>query len=473
MTVGNKLRLTLGAILLVGVGGTVSSWRSVSSLESELKQATGPTADKLALSGNLKAAANILRTGQRGLLLNAAQKDEAGAQATRKDYQKRFDSAAALVGQLRQLPLTEQEKEKLDGVEAGIDRHAACFRQVSELCLAGKVDEAAKAYKDVGAPAGADMELKASELMACVTGSMRDSASRGAAVIQGATGLAVALPVLSVLALIVAMWIVHDINRSLRSMGRQLVDGAAQIARAAGQLSQASQSLATGASEQSSSLAQTTVAVEQAAATTDSNAGRARVAADTMAAVDEWIKKCHRTLDEMSAFMADITSSGGQISQIIRVIDEIAFQTNILALNAAVEAARAGEAGTGFAVVADEVRSLAHRSAQAAKDTTGLIEVSIAKSGQGGKKLLEVAQALGGITKSASEAKLLIDQVNSGNRDQNRQISQISAAANQIQIVTQQNSALSEENASASEELAAEATNMHNILARLEELVGS
>src|SRR6202007_866604 len=106
----------------------------------------------------------------------------------------------------------------------------------------------------------------------------------------------------------------------------------------------------------------------------------------------------NRRMEELVVAMGEINSSSGKISKIIKVIDEIAFQTNILALNAAVEAARAGEAGMGFAVVADEVRTLAQRSAQAAKDTASLIEESILRSGEGSKKLSEVAASIQAIT---------------------------------------------------------------------------
>ena len=472
MTVEKRLKLTLGGILVAGIGGTLFFWNSVKTLETELDQATGQMADELALSGNLKAAVNIMRTGQRGLLLNALENDEAGAQATRKDYQKKVDSAVALAGQLRQMPPGDREKAQLEAVEAGVRLHANCFRQISDLCASGKTAEAAKLYKDVGAPAGAAMELQASGLMAAVVRAMKDSAARGATVIQRARWMGVATMALWISVLSLAMWVVHDVNRKLRLMARQLVDGFRQVESAASRLSQTSQSLAQGAEEQSSSLAETSAVVEQAVAATRSNSEHARSAAAVMATVDERVKEGNHSLDEMAAFMADITASGGKISHIIRVIDEIAFQTNILALNAAVEAARAGEAGLGFAVVADEVRNLAQRSAQAAKDTGELIENSIAKSSQGGGRLEQVASSIHAVTESTAQAKLLIDRVSSGSRDQTERIGQISNAANQIEKVTRQSSALAEENAATSQQLAAQAVAMHNIVNEMDELIG-
>src|SRR5207342_1997764 len=129
------------------------------------------------------------------------------------------------------------------------------------------------------------------------------------------------------------------------------------------------------------------------------------------------IEEANQHLAAMMESMKEINGSSERISKIIRVIDEIAFQTNILALNAAVEAARAGEAGMGFAVVADEVRNLAQRSAQAAKDTATLIEESIANSNDGNSKLEQVANAITGITEKTVRVKTLVDEVHLGSQE--------------------------------------------------------
>ena len=171
--------------------------------------------------------------------------------------------------------------------------------------------------------------------------------------------------------------------------------------------------------------------------------------------------------------MQQITSSSAKIDRIIKVIDEIAFQTNILALNAAVEAARAGEAGMGFAVVADEVRNLAQRSAQAAKDTAALIEESIQKSSEGSIKLEEVTGSIRAITESTSKAKILIDDVNQGSQEQAKGIEQISRAIMQMEQVTQRNAASAEEGASASQQLNAQAMSLTVAVEQLHRIVSS
>ena len=204
---------------------------------------------------------------------------------------------------------------------------------------------------------------------------------------------------------------------------------------------------------------------------TRNNADHSRAAAEEMDKVNRRVQDSNAALTEMIVSMHDIRASGDRISKIIRVIDEIAFQTNILALNAAVEAARAGEQGAGFAVVADEVRSLAQRSAQAAKDTAPLIEESIAKSNEGSVKLEQVASAIRDITEIAARVKLLVDNVNVGSQDQARGVEQVSKAIQQMDQVTQATAASSEESAATSEELAGQAETMNGIALQLRAVV--
>ena len=192
-----------------------------------------------------------------------------------------------------------------------------------------------------------------------------------------------------------------------------------------------------------------------------------------MNAMSERVVEANRTLAEMMTSMREIGASSGKISKIIKVIDEIAFQTNILALNAAVEAARAGEAGMGFAVVADEVRNLAQRSAQAAKDTASLIEESILKSGEGSKKLGEVAGSIQAITDGAGKVKTLVDEVDASSREQAQGIEQISKTVAEMDQLTQRTAANAEQGASASEQLNAQSKSLMAVVARLRGMVSA
>jgi len=276
---------------------------------------------------------------------------------------------------------------------------------------------------------------------------------------------------LSILVGLAVYFLISRISNRLRALIQSISESSRQVTSAVAQISASSQSLAQGASEQSSSLEETSSASEEITSMTRKNADNSRSAAEEMDKVDRRVKDSNAVLGEMAASMNDIRESGGKIAKIIKVIDEIAFQTNILALNAAVEAARAGEAGAGFAVVADEVRSLAHRSAQAAKDTAPLIEDSIAKSNEGSSKLEQVAAVIHAITESAAKVKILVDEVNLGSREQARGIEQVSSAIRQMSEVTQSNAASSEESAAASQELAAQAESMNSIAEELRVVV--
>ena len=156
-----------------------------------------------------------------------------------------------------------------------------------------------------------------------------------------------------------------------------------------------------------------------------------------------------------------------------KVIDEIAFQTNILALNAAVEAARAGEAGLGFAVVADEVRNLAQRCAQAARDTAGLIEDSIATSRDGNARLDQMAGNVRAMTDNATQVKCLVDEVNMGSQEQARGMEQISRAVMQMEQVTQRTASSAQESACAGADLTGHANALRGLVHQMREMVGA
>ncbi len=266
-------------------------------------------------------------------------------------------------------------------------------------------------------------------------------------------------------------WTLGKLGTHLTDLTMEMASGASDVARAAEQVSRASQTLAQGSSEQAASIEQTSASSEQITSMTRRNAVSAHTAAEHMVQVDMSVCSANRAIEEMVHSMEEITSSSGKIARIIKVIDEIAFQTNILALNAAVEAARAGEAGKGFAVVADEVRNLAQRSAQAAKDTAALIEESIQKSSEGGVRLEEVTVAIRSITSSTAKAKQLIDDVNTGSKDEAKGIEQIGVAISQMETVTQRNAASAEEGASASQELSAQAESMTDSIENLRTLL--
>jgi methyl-accepting chemotaxis protein/methyl-accepting chemotaxis protein-1 (serine sensor receptor) len=283
----------------------------------------------------------------------------------------------------------------------------------------------------------------------------------------------VAVAVLSAAASIgLGFAVMRSVTKDLGDLVHDIATGADQVSSAASQISTASQSLAEGTSQQAASLEETSASMEEINSMARRNSDHSHAAADLVKQSDQRFADANRSLQDMVLAMGEINSSSDKISKIIKVIDEIAFQTNILALNAAVEAARAGEAGMGFAVVADEVRNLAQRCAQAARDTAVLIEESISKSNDGKLKVDHVAKAIHAITQQSTQIKTLVDEVHLGSQEQSRGIEQIGKAIVQMERVTQKAAASAEESASAAEELNAQASAMKDIVGRLTSMVG-
>ena len=251
-----------------------------------------------------------------------------------------------------------------------------------------------------------------------------------------------------------------------------LSEGAGQVASAAGQISSSSQSLAQGASEQAASLEETSSSSEEINSMARKNAENSQSRPLPCCAVAAESEETNHSLGSMVTAMTDIKNSSDKVSKIIKVIDEIAFQTNILALNAAVEAARAGEAGMGFAVVADEVRNLAQRCAQAAKDTAALIEESIAKSNDGQTKVDQVAVAIPAITEESAKVKTLVDEVSLGSQEQTRGIEQIAKALTQMEQVTQQSPPMPRRAQRQPRNLTAQASTLMEVVHQLSAMVG-
>ena len=268
-------------------------------------------------------------------------------------------------------------------------------------------------------------------------------------------------------------WLVsRDTSKTISQAVKEIGFGTEQILNTSSQVASASQSLAESCSEQAASQEESSSSLTEILSLTRKNTDHSqqanRLSSDAEKAVDEGSQAIHK----MNEAIQKIRSSSDETSRIIKVIDEIAFQTNLLALNAAVEAARAGEAGKGFAVVAEEVRNLAIRSADAARNTSSLIEDAVKNANEGVKITDEVNNALGRITDSISKTSQIAAEIARASSEQTDGLEQVAASVNEIDKATQQNAAVAEESASASEELKCQTEKLSQVMLSLKKLVG-
>ncbi|PKM49554.1 MAG: methyl-accepting chemotaxis protein [Firmicutes bacterium HGW-Firmicutes-7] len=243
---------------------------------------------------------------------------------------------------------------------------------------------------------------------------------------------------------------INEVMANINSASEQVASGSRQV-------SESSTSLSQGATEQASSIEELTASIEEIASQTRENAENSNIANEISETAKANATQGSQQMNQMLKAMDEINESSSNISKIIKVIDEIAFQTNILALNAAVEAARAGQHGKGFAVVAEEVRNLAARSANAAKETTTMIEGSIKKVEYGTKIANQTSDALNNIVEGIGKVATLVNQIAGASNEQALGVDQVNQGLTQISDVVQTTSATSEETAAASEELSGQA----------------
>ncbi len=465
-----KLYACTGGLLLVAMVVVASGIYMQREQNRELDIALTQTAVKLDKAGDIQALAWAAAAANRGAFVAAT----LGQQEKRAEYERNFhDQIAALrktLSEVKPLLVTEEGKRSIQEMESTVNEYEPLVVEFLAMLAQGKQADAGPLLQRI-TPNVVRLDETSRKLSLQQRTFLAQSVERADQTEARGFYLNLALGVFLIAAGAAAVRIVWNASASLGRRVRELTEGSQQVAAAAQQVSSASQSLSQLASEEAASIEEMSASTHEVQAMTGQNSTHAQAAAARTDAAGKSIGQANQALEEMVHSMASIVDSSSKISKIIKVIDEIAFQTNILALNAAVEAARAGEAGMGFAVVADEVRNLAQRSAQAAKDTAGLIEESIGVSQQGKATLDRVTAAILSVTTDASEAGRLAGEVSASSQEQSRGIEQIVTALGEMEKATQHVTANSEENAAAGQELTQQAERLDGIVKKLSALV--
>jgi methyl-accepting chemotaxis protein len=510
LTVRGKLTAAFGTLTAIVLVVSGLSIRSLGHLHDDFATYVNETGARTALANDLLDATNARAISARNLVLVITPADRAAEKAAvEASHHHVATNMGKLKDALSKADVNPRERELFTAIEKVEAQYGPVAEGIVALALADKRDDAIVKMNNECRPLLAALIKAANEYVAFNrAAASAEVASADAAYgvnrtvmiasSLAAVGLAVGLALLITRGLVRALGAepaeLSEIAQRVASGNLAPVTGAerapagsilaslgnmqSSLARVVGQVRNASDSIATGSAqiatgnadlsqrteEQASNLQQTSASMEELNATVRNNADTASQANQLATSASAAAQKGGQVVSQVVTTMDDISTSSKKISDIIGVIDGIAFQTNILALNAAVEAARAGEQGRGFAVVASEVRSLAQRSAEAAKEIKTLIGTSVEKVEAGSRLVGDAGNSMNDIVTQVKRVADLIAEITSATGEQTSGIGQVADAVTQLDQVTQQNAALVEESAAAADSLRQQAANLAELV---------
>ena len=486
-TIGQKVGAGFCALILILAVFGFFSFRSTNRLGGALDRAIHTTATKMDRVGALSSSFHELVARAKSTHLqyvirhfeaksnnqtcSACHGDDT-IQAAVDGFHGALAATRGRIGAVRAVGVSESERAALDTVEQRVNEWESLYSEYLADASKGDFESAHEIITQKMYPTIAEVDKNVATLEKGQQTDLDQAGTASAAVISGSRWTTIVLTLAGVVISAAVMLLMAQMCRSLKGLIRAVGRGAREVASAATQVSERSQELAGGSSRQHEALERTFTAGSEASQAAGRNAAHASSAAEIVRALQQDTAAAERSLAAMKDLMDGITRASEKVGGIAKLIDEVAFQTNMLALNAAVEAARAGESGAGFSVVADEVRSLAQKCAAAAKDATELIEEAVSKSRTGREHLGRASEVVSSVSRQVARVAEIAAEVHDESQEQARSMGAISSALNEVQQNTREAASNAQSGAEAGEELSEQSVRMQDAVGELIRMIG-